>query len=176
MIGVEGGHMIEDQMTYLDSFINRGIKYLTLTWNNSTSWATSARDETLKKDSLRHTGLSEFGREVVKKLNDNGVMIDVSHVGESTFNDVMAITTKPVIASHSSAWGITPHRRNLKDEQLKAIAKNGGVAFVNFYSEFLDTGFTAKKNSFITHHKPELDSLTKVLGDEYLATIQLFSL
>ncbi|MGZ3873151.1 MAG: dipeptidase, partial [Mucilaginibacter sp.] len=139
MIGVEGGHMIEDRMDYLDSLARRGMTYLTLTWNNSTSWATSARDEVTKKDSLKHLGLTGYGRQIVKHLNELGVMVDVSHVGERTFYDVLAATSKPVIASHSCAYSLNPNRRNLKDDQLKALAKNGGVVFVNFYSGFVDS-------------------------------------
>lgn len=177
MIGVEGGHMIEERMDLLDSLINRGMKYLTLTWNNSTTWATSARDEVTKKDSLPRLGLSEMGIQIVARLNEAGVMVDVSHAGEKTFADVLLVTTKPVIATHSCAWALSPHRRNLKDEQLKAIAKNGGVVFVNFYSGFVDSSYEAKKNLFITQHKAAFDSLTALLGgDDDMATIQLFTL
>jgi membrane dipeptidase len=173
MIGVEGGHMIEDRLDYIDSLAKRGMIYLTLTWNNSTSWATSAKDETLHGDSLTHKGLTEFGKQVVKRLNDRGVMIDLSHPGEQTFYDVMGTTTKPVIASHSCAYALAPHRRNLKDDQLKAIAKNGGVVFVNFYSGFIDTAYTAKHEAYLTKHKPEMDSLIKIYNDYDLASIRL---
>ncbi|MEO6721719.1 MAG: dipeptidase [Ferruginibacter sp.] len=176
MIGVEGGHMIEDRMDYLDSLIGCGMKYLTLTWNNSVSWATSARDEETKRDSLPHLGLTDMGRKIVARLNEAGVMVDVSHVGEQTFRDVMATSTKPVIASHSCAWALSPHRRNLKDSQLLAIAKSGGVVFVNFYSEFLDSSFAAKKNTFLLLHKNEMDSLTKLSGDPNKALDDLFAL
>ena len=177
MIGVEGGHMIEERMDLLDSLINRGMKYLTLTWNNSTTWATSARDEVTRKDSLPQPGLSEMGKKIVARLNEAGVMVDVSHAGEKTFADVMAVTTRPVIATHSCVWSLAPHRRNLKDEQLKAIAKNGGVVFVNFYSGFVDSSYEAKKQLFISQHKAILDSLTALLdGDDDIATIQLFTL
>ncbi|MEP7108094.1 MAG: dipeptidase [Ferruginibacter sp.] len=176
MIGVEGGHMIEERMDLLDSLISRGMKYLTLTWNNSTGWATSARDEETKKDSLPHLGLTVMGKQIVKRLNDAGVMVDVSHAGEKTFDDVIAVSAKPVIASHSCAWSLTPHRRNLKDNQLKAIAKNGGVVFVNFYSGFLDSSYENKKLAFLRQHKSELDSLTSISGDIEIATISLFSL
>ncbi|MEJ7588622.1 MAG: dipeptidase [Ferruginibacter sp.] len=176
MIGVEGGHMIAERMDLLDSLINRGMKYLTLTWNNSTTWATSARDEETKKDSLPQLGLTAMGREIVKKLNDEGVMVDVSHVGEKTFSDVIAVTSKPVIASHSCAWSLNSHRRNLKDDQLKAIKKNGGVVFVNFYSGFLDSSYENKRNGFLTRHQPAFDSLQIILGNPDLAIIRLFAL
>jgi membrane dipeptidase len=173
MIGVEGGHMIEDRMDYIDSLAKRGMRYLTLTWNNSTSWATSARDEVTKKDSLKNLGLTEYGKQIVKHLNDIGVIVDVSHVGERTFYDVIATSTKPVIASHSCAYSIDPNRRNLKDDQLKALAKNGGVVFVNFYSGFVDSTYSAKVAVFLHQHKVELDSLTKIYNDGDLANIRL---
>lgn len=173
MIGVEGGHMIEDRMDYLDSLAKRGMNYLTLTWNNSTSWATSARDEVTKKDSLKHMGLTDYGRQIVKHLNDLGVMVDVSHVGERTFYDVLAATSKPVIASHSCVYRLNPNRRNLKDDQLKALAKNGGVVFVNFYSGFVDSTYMPKATAFLHRHQAELDSLTQVYHDADLANIRL---
>ncbi len=173
MIGVEGGHMIEDRLDYIDSLHKRGMAYLTLTWNNSTSWATSARDEVLNGDSLKHKGLTDFGKQVVQRLNKLGVMIDLSHPGEQTFNDVMAITTKPVIASHSCVYALNPHRRNLKDYQLKAIAKNGGVVFLNFYSGFIDSAYNAKHEIYLAKHKTELDSLIKIYNDYDLASIRL---
>lgn len=166
MIGVEGGHMIEDRMDYLDSLIKRGLCYLTLTWNNSTPWATSAYDETTKRDSLTHLGLTDFGKQVVRRLNAAGAMVDVSHVGEATFYDVLKTSTKPVIASHSCAYALNPISRNLKDEQLKALAKNGGVVFVNFYSGFLDPDYHRKADQFSKLHKSELDSLSHRYGKD----------
>ncbi|HVS90953.1 MAG TPA: dipeptidase [Mucilaginibacter sp.] len=176
MIGVEGGHMIEDKMDYIDALAKRGMRYLTLTWNNSTSWATSAADETHHMDSLKragHVGLTDFGRQIVHHLNDLGVMVDVSHVGEQTFYDVLATTSKPVIASHSCAWTLCPNQRNLKDAQLKALAKNGGVVFVNFYSGFLDSTYMRKETRFLRAHRHELDSLEKIYHDADLAKIRL---
>jgi membrane dipeptidase len=173
MIGVEGGHMIEDRMDYIDALAKRGMRYLTLTWNNSTSWASSARDETLHRDSLKHIGLTDYGKKIVRHLNDLGVMVDVSHVGEQTFYDVIATSTKPVIASHSCAYVLDPTLRNMKDAQLKALAKNGGVVFVNFYSGFLDSSYAKKETEFLNAHKTELDSLRKIYHDGDLAKIRL---
>jgi len=173
MIGVEGGHMIEDRMDYIDSLAKRGMNYLTLTWNKSTSWATSARDEVTKKDSLKHLGLTDYGKQIVKHLNELGVMVDVSHVGERTFYDVIATSTKPVIASHSCAYTLDPNRRNMKDDQLKALAKNGGVICLNFYSGFVDSTYSPKVAAFLHQHKRELDSLTQVYHDGDLANIRL---
>ena len=129
MSGVEGGHMMEDNLDYLDSFYNRGVRYMTLSWNNSTSWSTSALDESIHRFTVTPYGLNDFGKEVVKKMNRLGMLIDVSHVGEKTFWDVISTTNKPVIASTPMAPStrLCPFYRNLKDDQIKAVAKNGGV-------------------------------------------------
>lgn len=174
MKGVEGGHMIEESLEYLDSLYNRGARYLTLTWNNSVSWASSAADETSGK--AVSPGLNDFGRQVVKRMNEMGMMIDISHVGEQTVKDVLEITTRPVIASHSSAYHICPHPRNLKDEQLKAIANNGGVVFVNFYSGFLDSNYMRNKSAIQEKYRKQVDSLkqlnkTGYFIDEWLAKV-----
>ncbi len=159
MMGVEGGHMIEDNLTYLDNFYKRGVRYMTLTWNNSTSWATSALDETTKKDSLTHKGLTSFGKQIVQRMNALGMMVDLSHVGEQTFWDAINIVTKPVIDSHSCVYSLCPIFRNLKDDQIKAVGKNGGVIHVNFYSGFLDSTFLRRVALFNEHHQKEIDSL-----------------
>ena len=156
MFGVEGGHMIENNLDNLNNFYNRGVRYMTLTWNNSTDWATSALDEASPnpssggalKDPARKKGLTDFGKDVVKKMNELGMLVDLSHVGEQTFRDAMATTTKPVLVSHSCVYNLCPHRRNLKDDQIKAIAKNGGVIHLNFYSGFLDSTFETRSDAF----------------------------
>lgn len=185
MIGVEGGHMIEDRLDYLDSLYKRGVRYMTLTWNNSTSWATSAMDETpgsrqqFGADSAKQVlnqkkGLNEFGRQVVKRMNELGMMVDLSHVGEQTFWDAIQTTTRPVIVSHSCVHSICPVFRNLKDDQIKAVAKNGGVIHLNFFSGFLDSGFVARNQAFHQRHKAERDSIRKTVTDPYFADNYLF--
>lgn len=159
MLGVEGGHMIEDKIENLDHFYVRGVRYMTLTWNNSTSWATSAADETTKGDSLPHNGLTDLGKKIIERMNDLGMLIDVSHNGEQTFWDVLKFTKKPIIASHSSVWNFCHHRRNLKDDQIKAIAKNGGVIHLNFYAGFLDSTYERKAIGFLAKHRSEVDSM-----------------
>ena len=99
LLGVEGGHMIENDLNKLEALYNRGVRYMTLTWNNSTPWATSALDETTKADSLKHKGLTDFGKQVVKKMNDLGILVDLSHVGEKTFWDAINTTTKPIFTA-----------------------------------------------------------------------------
>lgn len=167
MFGVEGGHMIEDDLTKLEALYDRGARYLTLTHNIAPSWATSAADETTKPN-LQKKGLTDFGRLVVQRMNQLGMIVDLSHAGDQTFWDVMAITTKPVIASHSSVYSLVPHRRNLKDDQIKAIAKNGGVIQLNFHPGFIDSSFGMKEAAFLKLHAAEYDALIKSgLGDFY---------
>ena len=166
MFGVEGGHMIENDLEKLEVLYNRGARYLTLTWNNSTDWATSAFDETFTKD-LSHIGLSDFGKQVIHKMNQLGMIVDISHVGVQTFSDVIRTTTKPIMASHSSVYALCKHQRNLNDEQIKAIAKNGGVIQVNFHPGFIDPSFEEKEKAFFENHNVEFDSLIKTGMDEW---------
>ncbi len=164
MFGVEGGHMIENDLTKLDALYKRGMRYMTITWNNSTPWATSAADETTAGGAVNSEGkkgLTAFGKQVIQRMNELGVMVDISHVGEQTFWDIVSISTKPIIASHSCVWNLCPHRRNLKNEQIKAIAKSGGVIFLNFYGGFIDSTYEAKRDGLLKQYQPEIDSLIK---------------
>src|SRR5579872_5205195 len=167
MMGVEGGHMIEDNMDYLDSFYRHGVRYMTLTWNNSTPWATSALDETTHAFTVTPYGLTEKGKAIVRHMNELGMLVDLSHVGERTFWDAIHTVNKPVICSHSSVYALCPVFRNLKDDQIKAIAANGGVIQVNFYSGFLDSNYARKIMGFQLRHKTELDSLTAAKAPGY---------
>lgn len=181
MLGVEGGHMIENDLNKIDSLYNLGVRYMTLTHNISPTWATSAADETnpnpvigngLNADGKK--GLTGFGKQVVQKMNQLGMIVDVSHVGEQTFWDVIQLSTKPIMASHSSVYALTPHRRNLKDDQIKAIAKNGGVIQVNFNPGFIDSSFDKKEAAFLLKHKTEMDSLMKIGMNDFYAIDYLY--
>ena len=172
--GVEGGHMIENDLNKLESLYKKGARYMTLTWNNSTDWATSAQDETTKGDSLKHKGLTDFGKTVVHKMNELGMLVDLSHVGEQTFWDAIRTSTKPVLVSHSCVYALCPHRRNLKDDQIKAIGENGGVIHLNFYSGFVDPEFEKRSDAFTAKHKSEMDSLLKVNPEPYFMQVFLF--
>ncbi|MDP3358361.1 MAG: dipeptidase [Lutibacter sp.] len=174
MFGVEGGHMIENDLDKLEIFYNRGARYMTLTWNNSTDWASSAYDETFNND-ITKSGLSDFGKQVVQKMNALGMMVDISHVGVQTFWDVINTTTKPIIASHSAVYALCQHQRNLNDEQIKAIAKNGGVIQMNFYSAFLDNNYIKKVTDFFAKHSTEEESLTADGMNEFQSEDFLFN-
>ncbi|RNI30622.1 dipeptidase [Rufibacter latericius] len=159
LTGVEGGHMIEDNLQNINHLYNRGARYLTLTWNNSTSWASSAADETKGTGFNGKKGLNDFGKQVVRRMNELGMLVDLSHVGEQTFWDVMATSSKPVLVSHSCAAALCPHPRNLTDDQIKAIGKNGGVIHLNFFSEFLDSAFSKRIRTFMANHEAEIKEL-----------------
>jgi membrane dipeptidase len=131
LLGLEGGHAIENSLAMLRNFHRLGIRYMTLTWANNNDWADSSGDI------ARHNGLTDFGRDVVREMNRLGMMVDVSHVSDKTFWDVLDVS-----ASHSSARAITPSHRNLTDEQLRALAAAGGVCMVNFYPAFIDEAWS----------------------------------
>ena len=132
LMGIEGGHAIEDSLPALREFYRLGVRYMTLTWNNTNNWADANRDP------KRHGGLNDFGREVVREMNRLGMLVDISHVSDETMSDVLDVSKAPVIASHSSARALSDVSRNIPDDLLKRIAKNGGVVHVNFYSMFVD--------------------------------------
>jgi membrane dipeptidase len=173
MIGVEGGHMIEDNLEYLDKLYDRGARYMTLTWNNSTSWASSAADERAGKELGHPYGLNALGEQIVRRMNELGMIVDISHVGEKTFYDALRITTKPVIASHSCTYALCPVPRNLTDDQIKLIGKNGGVIHLNFYSGFVDSSFREKNNAFIRKHQAEKEELLKQNPSDFYANLKL---
>jgi membrane dipeptidase len=137
LMGIEGGHSIENDIRLLRDFYRLGVRYMTLSWSNTNEWADSSGDISDPKVE-HHNGLTDFGKRVVLEMNRLGMMVDISHVSDKTFCDVIAATKAPVIASHSSARALTNHARNMTDEMLRAVAKNGGVVQVNFFSAFVD--------------------------------------
>lgn len=137
LMGIEGGHAIEDSLNTLRMFYKLGVRYMTLTHTNTNDWADSEGDLN-NPNVAHHNGLTDFGRDVVREMNRIGMMIDISHVSDKTFYDVIATTRSPIMASHSSARAIANHPRNMSDDMLRAMAKNGGVVMVNFYDGFLD--------------------------------------
>jgi membrane dipeptidase len=140
LMGIEGGHSIENDMHLLRDYYRLGVRYMTLSWSNTNEWADSSGDIDDAKVQ-HHNGLTDFGKQVVLEMNRLGMMVDISHVSDKTFWDTMATTKAPVIASHSSARALVDAPRNMTDEMLQAVAKNGGVVQVNFFSGFVDENF-----------------------------------
>src|SRR5713226_7889133 len=136
LMGIEGGHAIEDSLRALRMFYTLGVRYMTLTHTNTNDWADSEADINDLKVK-HHNGLTDFGREVVREMNRIGMMVDISHVSDKTFYDAVETSKAPVIASHSSARALAHHPRNMTDDMLQTLSKNGGVAMVNFYPAFL---------------------------------------
>ena len=140
LMGIEGGHSIENDVHLLRDFYRLGVRYMTLSWSNTNEWADSSGDIDDPKIQ-HHNGLTDFGKQVVLEMNRLGMIVDISHVADKTFWDTIATTKAPVIASHSSARALTSAPRNMTDDMLRAVAKNGGVVDVNFFSGFLDQNY-----------------------------------
>ena len=137
LMGIEGGHSIENDMHLLRDYYRLGVRYMTLSWSNTNEWADSSGDINDSKVE-HHNGLTDFGKQVVLEMNRLGMMVDISHVADKTFWDAIATTKAPVIASHSSARALVNAPRNMTDDMLRAVTKNGGVVQVNFFSGFDD--------------------------------------
>ena len=135
LMGMEGGHMIDDDLRLLRVYAALGVRYMTLTHFGNNNWADSSTDKP------QHNGLAAFGRDVVREMNRLGMMVDISHVADKTFWDVIETTKAPVIASHSSARSIANHPRNMTDDMMRALAKNGGVIMINYHAAFLSEEF-----------------------------------
>src|SRR5579863_4678879 len=140
LMGIEGGHSIENDIHLLRDFYRLGVRYMTLSWSNTNEWADSSGDIDDPKIQ-HHNGLTDFGKQVVLEMNRLGMMVDISHVADKTFWDTIAVTKAPVIASHSSARALVNAPRDMTDDMLKAVAKNGGVVDVNFFSGFVDEDY-----------------------------------
>jgi membrane dipeptidase len=140
LMGIEGGHSLENDIHVLRDYYRLGVRYMTLSWSNTNEFADSSGD--IDKPGVEHhNGLTEGGKQIVLEMNRLGMMVDISHVADKTFWDTIAVTKAPVIASHSSARALSNHPRNMTDDMLRAVAKNGGVVDVNFYSAFVDENY-----------------------------------
>jgi membrane dipeptidase len=140
LMGIEGGHSIENDIRLLRDYYRLGVRYMTLSWSNTNEFADSSGDINDPKIE-HHNGLTEGGKQIVLEMNRLGMLVDISHVADKTFYDAIAVSKAPVIASHSSARALTNAPRNMTDDMLRAVAKNGGVVQVNFYSAFVDENF-----------------------------------
>lgn len=162
LMGIEGGHAIEDSLFALRNFYRLGVRYMTLTHNNTNGWADACCDRT--KDGKLYQpygGLNDFGREVIKEMNRLGMLIDLSHVSDDTMRDVLEISTAPVIYSHSSARKFSDHPRNVPDDILKSVAKNGGVVMINFYPAFIDQRFLDEDRARDTRLEAEIKAINE---------------
>ncbi len=154
LMGIEGGYVIEDSLAALRVMYRLGVRYMTLTHNVATNWGDAHRDE-------KHNGLTDFGKDVVREMNRLGMFIDISHISVKTMNDALDVSTAPVIASHSGARGLNDHTRNVPDDVLKRVAKNGGVIMVNFYPSFLDARTNKEENDRSAKLKPQIDEINQ---------------
>src|SRR3984957_17239350 len=140
LLGIEGGHSIENDVRLLRDYYRLGVRYMTLSWSNTNEFADSSGDIS-NPNIEHHNGLTDGGKQIVLEMNRLGMLVDISHVADKTFYDAIAVSKAPVIASHSSARALTDHPRNMTDDMLRAVAKNGGVVQVNFYSAFIDDNY-----------------------------------
>src|SRR6266542_1693179 len=160
LMGIEGGHAIENSLPTLREFYRLGVRYMTLTWNNTNDWADAARGE------KKHNGLSEFGKDVVREMNRLGMLVDVSHVSDKTMSDALDVSKAPIFASHSSARALTNQPRNIPDDLLRRIAEKGGVVQVNFYAAFIDARAIQANVERTSRLKAETDALEAKFKDD----------
>ena len=135
LMGVEGGHMINSDLGVLRKYADLGVRYLTLTHSGNCEWADSSTDKPA------HNGLSDFGKQVIREMNRLGMIVDISHVSDKTFRDVLEVSSAPVFASHSSCRAICDHPRNLTDQMMRALAAKGGIIQINYHEGFLSQEF-----------------------------------
>src|SRR5271170_7220447 len=162
LMGIEGGHPIENSIPLLRDYYRLGVRYMTLTWSNSLDWADSSGDYTDPKVTHTKEGLTEFGKDVVYEMNRLGMMVDISHVADKTFYRTLVISRAPVIASHSSARALCDAPRNMTDDMLRAVAINGGVVQVNFYSAFISQPYRDAAKA----QQPEVDKAIQDFKDK----------
>lgn len=166
MFGIEGGNAIENDLDRIDEFYKLGVRYIGITWNNSNKIGTSAKDESKNNSG----GLTEYGYKVIGRMDEVGMLIDVSHAGEKTFWDIIKTSKNPIIASHSCCYSLSPHYRNLTDNQIKAIADRGGIVMVNFYDHFIDVSNAdaLRTSNLYQRYSKELDDIYKNSGGDMI--------
>jgi membrane dipeptidase len=164
LMGVEGGHIIENDLAVLRTYYRLGVRYMTLTHSFHTDWADSSG--TREAPEPVHGGLNAFGEAVVREMNRLGMMIDVSHVSDATFEDVLRVSQAPVIASHSSCRAVADHARNMTDAMLEALAANGGAVMINFYPAYIDETAGAATKAYFAEHGPALQAMREALADD----------
>jgi membrane dipeptidase len=159
LIGVEGGHMMGNDLSVLRTFAALGVRYMTLTHMDNNEWADSSTDKPA------HNGLSDFGKDVVREMNRLGIIVDISHVSDKTFYDAIETSKAPVFASHSSCRSICNAARNMTDDMMRALAKNGGVIQINYHVGFLSQEFRDYENAHPEAEKEINEEVKKRCGD-----------
>lgn len=182
LLGIEGGIAINNKLENIARYRQMGVRYMTLTWRGNLDWAGSSQDvrnpyrkgqEMLIADNPSKGGLTEFGRQVVAEMNRVGMMVDLSHVSDQTFFDAIAVSRRPVILSHSNARALSKHPRNVSDEMLQALKRNGGVIGLNFWYEMLEPNGRASKHPeakrvTVEHVLDQIDHMVKVAGIDHI--------
>jgi membrane dipeptidase len=167
LMGMEGGHMIDDDLRLLRVYAALGVRYMTLTHFKNNNWADSSTDQ------AAHNGLTAFGKDVVREMNRLGVVVDISHVADKTFYDALEVSKAPVMASHSSVRAIANHPRNMTDDMMRALARNGGVMMINYHAGFLSEEFrvaSEKKSGTVVEAMAAMSK--KCGGDEACSTLE----
>jgi membrane dipeptidase len=169
-IGIENGVAIAGDLANLDPFYARGVRYMTLTHTSSSEWCISSADTAPKFD-----GLTDFGRDVVRRMNELGMIIDVSHASVSAVAEVLKLTKSPIVASHSCVYALCAHDRNLTDDQIRAIAKNGGVIGINFFGGYLSQRWYAITDSIKEANRARIDSIDAVVKGDFVKEREAFA-
>ena len=172
LMGIEGGHIIENSLPALRNFYRLGVRYMTLTHSFHTDWADSSGTTSVPEPV--HGGLTDFGREIVLEMNRIGMLVDISHVSDKTFFDAIETSRSPLIASHSSTRAVADHPRNMTDDMLRALAKNGGLVMINFYPAYIDDDANAATRAYFAEHGPRMLAMRDEAGDDAKRRSELF--
>lgn len=160
LIGVEGGHMIGNDIRMVRVFGDLGVRYMTLSHFYNDEWADSSTDKPV------HNGLTDYGKEIVREMNRQGIMVDISHVSDKTFYDALEVSKSPLIASHSSCRALCNHPRDMSDDMIKALAAKGGVIQINYEKSFIDQAYKDASDKWSGGVVTQLDQLKKLCGDD----------
>src|SRR5256886_10572384 len=160
LMGVEGGHMINASLGVLRSYAALGVRYMTLTHSGNDEWADSSTDKPV------HNGLTDFGKDIVREMNRQGIMVDISHVSDKTFYDALEVSKAPLMASHSSCRALCNHPRDVSDDMIKALAAKGGVIQINYERSFIDQAYKDASDKLSGGVVAQFDAITKTCGDD----------
>lgn len=161
LMGIEGGHAIEDSLRLLRDYYALGVRYMTLTHFNTNNWA-DAQGDFEDATVAKHNGLTPFGKDVVREMNRLGMMVDISHTADKTFYDAIEVSTAPLIASHSSTRAVDTHTRNMTDDMIRALAKNGGTMQINFDCGYLSQRYNDAEKPLMAELRPKMMEARKI--------------